>query len=141
MADPAKVPKIMQDEFEQKYVKNTKMNVELKLCLTHSENSLLKTPFLMRMVVTLTKENYIKRVQPKEFRRQERGGQRKNWYDHQGRGMKSHCFATHTNHDRLQVFTNTGRVFQVPVHELPKASRQTRELLCELWSNFHEMKL
>jgi len=30
------------------------------------------------------------------------------------------------NHDKLLFFTNTGRVFQLPVYELPKASRQAK---------------
>ena len=77
------------------------------------------------MVVTLTKENYIKRVPPTAFKRQGRGGQGKIAMTTKEEDEIA-IVRYARNHDKLLVFTNTGRVFQLPVYELPKASRQAK---------------
>lgn len=77
------------------------------------------------MVVTLTKENYIKRVSPTAFRSQGRGGQGKIAMSTKEEDEIS-IVRMAKNHDKLLVFTNTGRVFQLPVYELPQASRQAK---------------
>jgi len=125
LADPAKVTKIMQDEFvevREKYKDERRTEV---VPYALGKFSVKDTIPNEEMVVTLTKENYIKRVQPKEFRRQERGGQGKIGMTTKEEDEIALLRYAH-NHDRLLLFTNTGRVFQVPVHELPKASRQAK---------------
>ena len=125
LADPAKVLKIMQDEFaevREKYKDERRTEV---VPYALGKFSVKDTIPNEEMVVTLTKENYIKRVQPKEFRRQERGGQGKIGMTTKEEDEIALLRYAH-NHDRLLLFTNTGRVFQVPVHELPKASRQAK---------------
>lgn len=125
LADPEKVVKIMQDEFvevREKYKDERRTEV---VPYALGKFSVKDTIPNEEMVVTLTKENYIKRVQPKEFRRQERGGQGKIGMTTKEEDEIALLRYAH-NHDRLLLFTNTGRVFQVPVHELPKASRQAK---------------
>ena len=74
------------------------------------------------MIVTLTRAGYVKRLSPTQFRSQNRGG----------KGVKGMTTKDDDevlsllhvmNHDDILYFTNTGRVFQSPVFELPQAGR------------------
>ncbi|MDD3896640.1 MAG: DNA gyrase subunit A [Candidatus Peribacteraceae bacterium] len=74
------------------------------------------------MIVALTDAGYVKRLSPMQFRAQHRGG----------KGIKGMTTKDDDeilsmlhvmNHDDLLFFTNTGRVFQLPVYELPQGSR------------------
>ena len=77
------------------------------------------------MIVTLTKSNYIKRFSPTAFRSQGRGGKGlKGATAKEGDEMK---IVLHTsNHNNLLYFTNKGRVFQLPVYEIPESSRTAK---------------
>jgi DNA gyrase subunit A len=125
LADKKKVLKIMQDEFKEiieKYGDKRKTEI-----VPHAlgQFSVKDTIPNEEMVVTLTKENYIKRVVPASFKSQGRGGQgRIAMSTKEEDEIAIVRFAK--NHDKLLVFTNTGRVFQLPVYELPKASRQAK---------------
>ncbi|MEK7146532.1 MAG: DNA gyrase subunit A, partial [Patescibacteria group bacterium] len=77
------------------------------------------------MMVTLTVENYIKRTPPSNFTRQGRGGQGKIAMTTKEEDEIA-VLRYAKNHDKLLFFTNTGRVFQLPVHELPQANRQAK---------------
>ncbi len=74
------------------------------------------------MIVTLTRSNYIKRFSPSAFRAQARGGKGlKGATAKEGDEMK---VVLHTsNHNNLLYFTSKGRVFQLPVYEIPESSR------------------
>ncbi len=74
------------------------------------------------MIVALTTLGYVKRLSPAQFRAQNRGG----------KGIKGMTtkdedeimsIVSASNHDDMLFFTNTGRVFKLPVYELPQASR------------------
>jgi len=77
------------------------------------------------MLVVLTEENYIKRMNPSVFRSQKRGGR-----GVVGAKMKKEdviaksCFGT--NHNDLLFFTNFGRVFKLPMYEIPEASKTAK---------------
>ncbi len=77
------------------------------------------------MIVVLTQQNYIKRLSPSSFRKQKRGGvgvigaKTKD----EDTIMKS-VFGS--NHNELLFFTNQGRVFQLPMYEIPEASRTAK---------------
>lgn len=125
LADPKKVTKIMQDEFQEiidKYGDDRRTEIVPHALGKFSVKDTIPNE---EMVVTLTKENYIKRVLPTAFKRQGRGGQgRIAMSTKEEDEIAIVRFAR--NHDKLLVFTNTGRVFQLPVYELPKASRQAK---------------
>ena len=74
------------------------------------------------MIVALTMQGYVKRLSPAQFRAQNRGGK-----GIKGMTTKDEdeilCLVNVSNHDDLLFFTNTGRVFTLPVYELPQASR------------------
>jgi DNA gyrase subunit A len=77
------------------------------------------------MILALTKQNYIKRLEPSGFRAQRRGGKGVI-----GSKTKEEdevielVFAR--NHDTVLYFTNLGRVFRLPVFEVPKATSAAR---------------
>jgi DNA gyrase subunit A len=77
------------------------------------------------MILALTKQNYVKRLDPASFRAQHRGGK-----GIVGSKTKDEdeiiemLFAR--NHDTIMYFTNLGRVFTLPVFEVPKASKTAR---------------
>lgn len=125
LQDKAKVIKIMRDEFtEVKSLYGDARRTEI-IPYALGQFSVKDTIPNEEMVVTLTKENYIKRVVPSAFKRQGRGGQgRIAMSTKEEDEIAIVRFAR--NHDLLLVFTNTGRVFQLPVFELPKASRQAK---------------
>ena len=72
------------------------------------------------MVVTLSREGYIKRSSGSEYRLQRRGGKGRL-----GMGTKDEDFVEQlfvaSTHDYLLFFTNKGQVFRKKVFELPQA--------------------
>jgi len=77
------------------------------------------------MVVTLTRSGYVKRLSPLQFRAQHRGG--KGVKGMEMREDDEVLQLLHAmNHDDLLFFTNTGRVFKLPVYELAQAGRAAR---------------
>ncbi|MDP3975983.1 MAG: DNA gyrase subunit A [bacterium] len=77
------------------------------------------------MIVALTKQNYIKRLELTAFRAQRRGGKGVI-----GSKTKEEDevieLAFSRNHDNVLYFTNLGRVFKLPVFEVPASSNQAR---------------
>lgn len=77
------------------------------------------------MIVVLTEANYIRRVSPSAFKSQKRGG-----VGVKGASTKDEDVVTNTvfgtNHDELLYFTNKGRVFTLPMYEIPEGSRTAK---------------
>jgi DNA gyrase subunit A len=77
------------------------------------------------MLVVLTEQNYIKRMSPSVFRAQRRGG-----VGVVGNKMKDEDIIAKsvygTNHNDLLFFTNLGRVFNLPMYEIPEAGRTAK---------------
>ena len=73
-------------------------------------------------IIILTKDGYIKRVDPKEYRSQRRGGVGIS-------GVKTReddavsIFLHTTTHAKLLFFTNNGRVLKMKAYEIPQGSR------------------
>ncbi|HRH93343.1 MAG TPA: DNA gyrase subunit A [Candidatus Peribacteria bacterium] len=74
------------------------------------------------MIVALTAHGYVKRLSPAQFRAQHRGGKGIKGMTTKDEDEILGMINAH-NHDDLLYFTNTGRVFKLPVYELPQASR------------------
>ncbi len=77
------------------------------------------------MLVVLTKENYVKRLSPSVFRTQRRGGG-----GVVGAKTKDEDVIIKTtfgtNHNDLLFFTSLGRVFSLPMYEIPEAGRTAK---------------
>ena len=75
--------------------------------------------------VTLSKENYIKRMPATTYRAQGRGGKGVTGGQVKESDMAAHLVSTDT-HASVLFFTNLGRVFSIKAHQIPVASRQAR---------------
>ena len=77
------------------------------------------------MVVTVSHEGYIKRNPAAEYRAQRRGGRGKIGATTKEEDFIEHLFIAST-HAYLLVFTTSGKLYWIKVHELPQASRAAR---------------
>jgi DNA gyrase subunit A len=77
------------------------------------------------MIVTLTKEGYIKRLQPSVYRTQGRGGKGIIGLETKEEDETMQLLNTRT-HNTVLYFTTKGRVFRLPVWEIPQGSRTAR---------------
>jgi len=77
------------------------------------------------VVVLLTYQGYVKRVDLKEFRRQQRGGRGKIGMGTREEDWVYRLFVAHT-HDLLLCFTNQGKVHALKVYEVPEAGRMAK---------------
>ncbi len=77
------------------------------------------------MVITISHEGYIKRTPTTEYRSQSRGG-----VGAKAAGTKDEDFTeqlfTATMHNTLLAFTQKGRLYWLPVYELPEGSRTSK---------------
>jgi DNA gyrase subunit A len=73
-------------------------------------------------VVMMTRDGYIKRLEPDIFKVQARGGKGVMGLTTKEEDMVEFMFTSQTHNDVL-FFTTKGRVFQLKVYEIPQASR------------------
>ena len=77
------------------------------------------------MVVTMTKQGYIKRITKSAYRSQNRGGRGVT-----GMTTKDEDYAVQMRvvgtHDEIMFFTNLGRVYMLKCYQIPEAGRQAR---------------
>lgn len=125
LASPKKLMNLIKKEFEEvkeKYADARKTKVYSKPVGEISEEELVPEE---ECVIILTQGGYIKRVNPKNYKAQRRGG----------RGAvsittreedKVGYFLSASTYDDLLFFTDQGRVFQAKAYEVPEASRVSR---------------
>ena len=77
------------------------------------------------MVVTLTRQGYVKRIAKSTYRAQHRGGRGVS-----GMTTKEEDYAVQmrvvSTHDEIMFFTNLGRVYRLKCYQIPEAGRQAR---------------
>ena len=76
-------------------------------------------------MVMMTKDGYIKRIDPDVFKVQARGGKGVIGLTTKEEDSVEFMFTTQTHNDIL-FFTTKGRVFQLKAHEIPPASRTAK---------------
>jgi len=76
------------------------------------------------MIITISKDGFIKSLQAKTFKRQKRGGKGATLSTNNEDLIKN-VIATST-HNNLLFFTNKGKVFWMKVYEIPMASKQSK---------------
>jgi DNA gyrase subunit A len=79
------------------------------------------------VVITLTRNTYIKRQPLETYRLQRRGGRGVAGMATREEDVVEHIAVT-TNHAFLLFFTNRGKVYRIKAHEVPEASRTARGL-------------
>lgn len=77
------------------------------------------------VIVTISRDGYIKRVEVDAYRKQGRGGKGVRGSDTKEGDFLEHLFAAST-HDYLLFFTNRGRVYWLKVYDIPAMSRTSR---------------
>ncbi len=77
------------------------------------------------MVITISHEGYIKRTPTTEYRSQSRGGVGAKAAGSKEEDFTEHLF-TATMHNTLLAFTQKGRLYWLPVYELPEGSRTAK---------------
>ncbi len=76
-------------------------------------------------IITLTQGGYIKRINPKTYKIQKRGGKGILGMKTLQEDIVEHFLSAKT-HDDLLFFTNFGKVFKTPVYEIPEGTRVAR---------------
>jgi len=76
-------------------------------------------------IITLTKDGYIKRINPSLYHKQIRGGKGILGMKTAQDDVVCHSLLTKT-HDSIFFFTNSGKVFQTKAYEIPEAQRTSR---------------
>lgn len=79
------------------------------------------------MVVTVTREGYIKRTRSDNYRSQHRGGKGIKGAQLRANDIVEHFFVT-TTHHWLLFFTDKGRVYRAKTYEVPEAGRDAKGL-------------
>ncbi|MFI5205975.1 MAG: DNA gyrase C-terminal beta-propeller domain-containing protein, partial [Candidatus Paceibacterales bacterium] len=80
---------------------------------------------LEETMVTLTTGGYIKRINPETYKIQKRGGKGIMGMKTMQDDIVEHFLAANT-HDNLLFFTDSGKVFQTQVYEIPEGTRVAR---------------
>ena len=127
--------KIIESKAEQKKVMKAEINKEMELygderktvVMAHSPETISEEDLvpLEDTIVTLTAGGYIKRINPSEYKKQNRGGQGMVGMKTMEDDAVCHFFSAQT-HDSLFFFTDSGKVFQTKVYEVPEGQRANR---------------
>jgi len=78
-----------------------------------------------RMIITMSKLGYIKRMDEDNFRAQNRGGKGIKGANNIENDYIEDMFVV-TNHQYIMFFTNKGQVYRLKAYEIPEASRTSR---------------
>lgn len=125
LKDPQKVISIVKEELtemKEKYGDERKTEVHPEaIGKISSKDTIPNEP----AIIMVSKENYIKRLAPSAFRAQQRGGKGiigATTKEEDEIAMMRQAMT----HDSILFFTNMGRVFRLPVYEIPVASRTAK---------------
>ncbi|MFA5013622.1 MAG: DNA gyrase subunit A [Candidatus Paceibacterota bacterium] len=121
----AEQKKVMKKEIEsevEKYGDERKTKIVRSSPESISEEDLIP---LEDTIVTLTTGGYIKRMNPSEYKKQNRGGQGNLGMKTSDDDEVSH-FITAKTHDSIFFFTDSGKVFQTKVYEIPEGQRTNK---------------
>ncbi len=111
-------------EIKEKYGDDRRTNIDMTAIQYIEDESLIPEE---NMVIMLTKEGYIKRVSPEEFRIQNRGGVGIKGMTTNEEDVVEEMINLST-HDHLLFFTNKGKVYRLKGYEIPSYGRQAKGL-------------
>ena len=125
LASAKKISKVVKDELleiKQKYGDERKTRVYTSKVGEFAEEDLIPD---QEIIITVTNTGYIKRVDPKSYRAQNRGGKGMVGIKTKEEDFVEHFFVCST-HDDLLFFSNKGKVYQTKAYEVPEANRVSR---------------
>ena len=123
LSDPLKILGVIKDEL--RYLKD-KYGDERRTRIVPMEAEEIGEEDVIpeeNVVITITRDGYIKRVPIDTFRSQRRGGKGKIGATAKEEDKLAHLFVA-TTHDYVLFFTDRGRVYKLKAYEIPQASRQ-----------------
>ncbi len=124
LADPKLVDEHIESEMseiKEKY--NTERRSEL--IFDYSELDIEDLIEREDIVITLTHENYIKRISASEYRSQHRGGVGVTGHKAKDEDFVEDVFVCST-HDDVYFFSNLGKVYVLRGYQIPEASKNAR---------------
>jgi len=125
LANPKKILKVVKDELleiKEKFGDERRTKVHSSGVGEFAEEDLIAD---QEIIVTVTNTGYIKRVDPKSYRSQNRGGKGMIGIKTKEEDFVEHFFVCST-HDDLLFFSNKGKVYQTKAYEIPEATRVSR---------------
>lgn len=78
------------------------------------------------VVITISEDDYVKRMPIALFREQKRGGTGVTGFDIKRETDAIKCFYVASTHDHLLIFTNLGRCYWLKVWQLPEGERRSK---------------
>ena len=127
LASDEKVLGIIKDELleiKAKYADERRTNIDMTAIEYIEDESLIPNE---DVIVTLTRNGYIKRLRTDTYRTQNRGGVGVNGMTINEADFVEHLISMRT-HDYILFFSNKGRVYRMKGYEVPEFSRQSKGL-------------
>ncbi len=125
LASPKRILKVVKNELSEikkKYADERKTKVFAGKLGEFAEEDLIAEE---ETIITVTNTGYIKRVNPKSYRAQRRGGKGIIGIKTKQEDFVEHFFVSST-HDDLLFFSDKGKVYQTKAYEIPEAGRTSR---------------
>ncbi len=125
LKSPKKILDIIKKELaelKEKYGDERKTKISKKAVGEFSQEDLVANE---ETIISITEDGYIKRVAENTYRSQKRGGKGVIGGSVK-EGDEVDKVVTAMTHDNLLFFTNTGKVFQMKVYEIPLSSRTAK---------------
>ena len=124
--NPKKVISVVDaelSEVNQKYGDKRRTQIISEAVQDFKEEELIKEE---PAIVTLSQEDYIRRINPESFRTQKRGGKGVAGFETKMTEDIPQLVRSCSTHDLLLFFTNTGKLFFVKAYEIPESGRLSR---------------
>jgi len=125
LASPKRILKMVKDELSEiktRFGDERRTKVFTSRVGEFAEEDLIPDE---ETIITVTNTSYIKRVNPKSYKAQRRGGKGIIGIKTKQEDFVDHFFACST-HDDLLFFSNKGKVYQTKAYEIPEATRVSR---------------
>ncbi len=134
--DESKVYEIIKEEsieLKEKYSDDRRTSIEESRLEINPED-LIKDE---KVIVTLTNKGYVKRMDLNKYKAQKRGGKGVSTQNTTEGDFVESMYAA-SNLDTLMIFTDSGKVYNLKVYEIPESSRQARGKLITNLINLEE---
>ncbi|MCH9613518.1 MAG: DNA gyrase subunit A [Chlamydiia bacterium] len=125
LADEGMVRSIIKDELDEvdKHAKSERMT---QIAPAEGEFSMEDLIANEAVVITISNDDYIKRMPADAFKEQKRGGQGVIGMDMKKESDTLKGIYVATTHDNLMIFTNFGRVYWLKAWQVPETGRRSK---------------
>ena len=125
LASPEMVRDIIKNELET-LKKHSKSDRRTKIIAAEGEFNMEDLIADEQVIITISGDDYVKRMPVDTFRDQRRGGQGVVGIEMRKETDTLKDVYTASTHDHLLVFTNFGRCYQLKVWEIPESGRRSK---------------